>query len=477
MYQRLKLCELVPGVQELLRRGNLQLRTALLFARLDENAQLQALKSIKSRFELLIEEGAVLNHKEIDHFVLLGSRKLIHARWPLADKELVPSAGACLACPKRTHAQAQLFQIGDTDSHDACLDGACWEGKVSAQADKDLAAAFEKGQELIDPKDAKSLWSFGGDPVAGWIDVEQHLVWSIERQYDATTADRERAVDDVFSERAAFRDALEQWNLRAGAYVEEHEGAELPDDFEPEPEEPTKTWADVIGLEHPSIRVTLDRNGHARRLITQADLATALWDLGHKNAHKVMRPRHEAPLPGSPAHARDKNDDETWKREQERRDQRAYEAVAVREAALAVARDLDVGELVLAVTLMVCRYGVYNQEADAIRKQLGLPDGKKNRDLYLEGGNASLWAHARDALIDKKTRDKERLLLALRVLMERPVHEPSHDEVLHEVLSLDIKAARKVGRARRRERGAKTNAADATAVGDGEADDTELVGG
>jgi hypothetical protein len=59
---------------------------------------------------------------EVDHYVLLESRKLSHARWPLDDKELVASAGACLKCGKRTHAQAQLFQIGDTDSDDACLD-------------------------------------------------------------------------------------------------------------------------------------------------------------------------------------------------------------------------------------------------------------------------------------------------------------------------------------------------------------------
>ena len=450
VYQRLKLCDLVPGVQALLRDGNLQLRSALLFARLDESAQLQALKAVTSRFEFLIEEGAVLNHKEIDHFVLLGSRKLMHARWPLDDKELVPSAGSCLACVKRTHAQAQLFQIGDTDSKDACLDSACWQGKVAAQADKDLAAAFEQGQELIDPKDAKTLFGFGGEPVAGWIDIEQHLVWSIERQYDMTTAERERAVDDVFPERAAFNDAVEQWNLRAGAYVEAHDGAELPEDFEPEPEEPTKTWTELIGLEHPSIRVTLDRNGHARRLMTQADLATALWDHGHKDAHKVMRPRHEAPLPGSPADARGKNDDGAWKREQERRQLRTYEAAAVREAALQTARELDVGDLVLAVTLMVCRYGVYHQEADRIRKELKLADGKKNRDLYLESPNAALWTHATNALVEKKTRDKDRLLLALRILMERPVAEPSHDEVLHEVLAVDIKAARKAGRARRK---------------------------
>ena len=451
VYQRLKLTELAPGVQDLLRSGALQLRSALLFARLDQEGQLLALKNVVGRYKHIIEEGSTLNHREVDHFVLLGSRKLMHAKWGLDDAALVAAAGSCTGCSKRTHAQAQLFAIGDTDRDDACLDGACWEGKVTAQADRELAAAFEQGQEVIDPKDAKAIWKYGGDPVDGWIDVEQSLVWSIQRQHHASGAEQQRAIAEVFPERAAYQAALAAWNLRAGAYLEAHEGLdELPDDFEVEPEEPSKTWAEVIGLDHPAVRVTLDRDGHARRLMTQADLATALWDKGNKDAHKVMRPRHEAPLPGSPEDVSRRHNDDAWKREQERCDVRRYEAQSVRAAALAMARTLSVDELVLAVTLMVCRYGVHFQEADAISKELELDAGKTDKRLYLDGPNAALWAHARDALTNKKTKEKDRLLLALRILAERPVLEPSHDEVLHEVLGVDIKAARKAGRTRRK---------------------------
>lgn len=205
VYQRLKLTELVSGVQELLKNGNLQIRSALLFARLDEKGQHQALKALRTRHEYLIDEGGVLNHREVDHFVLLGTRKLAHAKWSLDDKELVPAAGSCLDCGKRTHAQAQLFQIGDTDSDDACVDPGCWEGKVNAQADRDLALAFETGQELIDPKEAKSLWTYGNEPVAGWLDVEQHLEWTIRRPNHVTTAERDRALHEAFPERAATR--------------------------------------------------------------------------------------------------------------------------------------------------------------------------------------------------------------------------------------------------------------------------------
>ena len=197
--------------------------------------------------------------------------------------------------------------------------------------------------------------------------------------------------------------------------------------------------------------MTLDKDGHARRLITQKDLATALWELGMKEAHKMLQPAHEAPLPGSPAHARREIDAGAWKKEEERREQRAYEAAAVREAAMKTASALSVDELVLAVTLMVCRYALHYHEADQLRRALKLKDAARNRDLYLEAPNAALWAYAKDALTDKKTKEKDRLLLALRILAERPASEPSHDEVLHAVLGVDIKAARRMGRERRKQ--------------------------
>ena len=441
-------------MQDLLRAGNLQIRSALLFARLDEKRQAEALKTIHSRQGHLIADGAVLSHREVDHLVLLNTHKLAHAKWALGDEDLTPSAGACLDCHKRTHAQAQLFHIGDTDAHDACLDATCWDDKVAAHANRTLDAALETGHELIDPKDATQLWGSGGALADGWIDVEHHLTWALRRQRHATEAERERALFEVFPERAAYDNALAQWNQRAGAYLAEHQADSLPDDFPPEPEEPEKTWSDLLGREHPSIKVTLDRDGHARRLVTQADLAAALWDLGMKNAYKVLRPRRESQLPGSPGATRAESERAAFTRERERRDQRAAEAAAVREAAMTVVTGLSVDELILAVTLMVCRYGVHYHEADALRRSLELKDGKRDRDLYLDAPNAALWAHAKDGLTDK-TNAKDRLILALRILAERPVHEPSHDSVLAAVLSLDVKAARKVGRDRRKQQTAR----------------------
>ena len=457
IYQRLKLTELVPGVQALLRNGNLLTKTALLFARLDQAGQLQALKHVTDRFQFLIEEGAVLNHREVDHFVLLGSRKLKHARWTLDDAQLVQQAGSCLDCGKRTAAQAQLFQIGDTDTDDACLDAGCWQGKVQAAADRELTAAMDNGQDVIDPKEARDIFRYGGALTDTYVDAEESIVWILSRQYRATDAERARATAELFPELAAFKEAEDAWNKRAGAFLEEHELDELPEDYELEPEEPTKTFGEVLGLDHPAIRVTLDKDGHARRLIAREDLAAVLWERGMKNAFKILQPQHHEPPPGSPQGTQRERERERIKQEKERVEVRTFEAAAVRKAALEIAGRLSVEELVLAVTLMVCRYGSPgHSETERLRKELGVAPGKKKAELYLEAPNQALWQHVTDKLIDKRTKEKDRLLLALRVLMERPVLEPSHDLVLREVLGLDVNAARKQSAAQASRRQAET---------------------
>ena len=57
-----------------------------------------------------------------------------------------------------------------------------------------------------------------------------------------------------------------------------------------------------------------------------------------------------------------------------------------------------------------------------------------------------MWAHAKDGLVDKRTRDKERLLVALRILMERPVAEPSGSRRRHQGGKEDRPRASQAGR-------------------------------
>lgn len=71
-------------------------------------------------------------------------RSLTSAPWSLDDEKLVPKAGACRACPKRTSCQQNLFAVSKDDR---CTDGVCWAAKDAAhlaQIEKTLAEKHPK---------------------------------------------------------------------------------------------------------------------------------------------------------------------------------------------------------------------------------------------------------------------------------------------------------------------------------------------
>lgn len=80
-------------------------------------------------------------------------RDLKQAKWDLHDGELVPAAGACSVCPKRSSCQQELFE---TKGGDRCLDGSCWQGKQAAWIAKREAELKAKHPEI---QRATTEWS------------------------------------------------------------------------------------------------------------------------------------------------------------------------------------------------------------------------------------------------------------------------------------------------------------------------------
>ncbi len=61
------------------------------------------------------------------------------ARFSALDKNdatLVPEAGSCAECPKRTGFNTLLF---GTAVHDACTDGACYNNKLAKHMERQIA--------------------------------------------------------------------------------------------------------------------------------------------------------------------------------------------------------------------------------------------------------------------------------------------------------------------------------------------------
>ena len=139
---RLRLTELAPAVVEAFTKDEIGLGHALLLAKLQSQQQEEALTACwqesytggsKAKRILL----PVRHLREwIEHNILL---ELATAPFSKEDATLVPEAGSCVECPKRTGHNTLLFE-GIAAQHDSCSDPACYAAKVDAHVKRTVAA-------------------------------------------------------------------------------------------------------------------------------------------------------------------------------------------------------------------------------------------------------------------------------------------------------------------------------------------------
>lgn len=136
---RLKLVDLIPAVVDAFYRDEIGVGHALILARLQPGQQEQALAACFR--EDWAGGGKVkrillpVRHLQswIEQNVLLILRD---APFSKRDAELVPAAGSCLECPKRTGHNRLLFADLGGGNADACTDPACYQAKVNAHVAK-----------------------------------------------------------------------------------------------------------------------------------------------------------------------------------------------------------------------------------------------------------------------------------------------------------------------------------------------------
>lgn len=168
--KRLKLTELCPEGREAFLEDKVSLGVALLLARMpNPKQQVKAVQEFTNRRgdePLSVSQARWTIERE---FML----DLKRATFPIADGALVPEAGPCTSCPKRTGNQRELFE--DVESGDLCTDSACFEGKVEAAWKRQVDEAKKSGVRMLSPKEAKAIWKdkwSGGDlRKAGFTDL------------------------------------------------------------------------------------------------------------------------------------------------------------------------------------------------------------------------------------------------------------------------------------------------------------------
>jgi len=143
---RLRLTELVPAAVEAFYREEIGVGHALLLAKLQPAQQEQALANCfredwgggSGKAKHILLPVRHLQHW-IEHNVLL---LLKQAPFNKRDAQLVPAAGSCVDCPKRTGNNKLLFAEW-AENESQCTDPNCYSAKVEAHVQKQVAAKPE----------------------------------------------------------------------------------------------------------------------------------------------------------------------------------------------------------------------------------------------------------------------------------------------------------------------------------------------
>lgn len=128
VYQRLKLADLIPEAQRAFLEEKITAGHAILIARLQSQDQTTTLNECLEGSDW---DNEMMSVRELaDHIERQIHLDLNSASFSKKDPDLIPEAGSCTTCPKRTGFQPTLFP--DIKKKDTCTDPKCFHAKVDA---------------------------------------------------------------------------------------------------------------------------------------------------------------------------------------------------------------------------------------------------------------------------------------------------------------------------------------------------------
>lgn len=159
VYGRLRLASLHPKLKKAYLDERFNVGVAFLLARLpDQDVALKAFETAVSWSRG--DRGDAIDLREvrraIEHNVLQDLRE---APFDTADATLVPAAGSCVACPKRTGNSPDLF--GDVKAVNTCTDPRCYLGKREAAWARRKREAQAEGLTVLDDKASEKALRYG----------------------------------------------------------------------------------------------------------------------------------------------------------------------------------------------------------------------------------------------------------------------------------------------------------------------------
>jgi len=165
VYARLRLLHLVPEARQAFYEAKLTVAHAFEMARLQPNDQQRALQEC---FPQHRSAAAILKDKKAEAVTVRELRQwiereihldLTNAPFDPQDETLLPSAGACARCPKRTGSNPLLFP--EVRQKSICTDRECYRTKVQALVQIRVKPLEEKGEKPLRVSQAPS-WQANG---------------------------------------------------------------------------------------------------------------------------------------------------------------------------------------------------------------------------------------------------------------------------------------------------------------------------
>ncbi len=168
------LCRLIPDARDAFFAEALTKGTALLIARMPVSQQGPALKKLLGAIKA--NGGTPLSNKAASELLQAQFMlRLASAPFDKADAQLLPEAGACTTCPKRTGANPDMF--ADVPNADTCTDPDCHSAKAKAASEARVAKAKADGVDVLRGADARAALKFGetSDALTEYVYLDKPL--------------------------------------------------------------------------------------------------------------------------------------------------------------------------------------------------------------------------------------------------------------------------------------------------------------
>jgi ParB family chromosome partitioning protein len=113
-----------------------------------------------------LDDDGHLRNAVIQHIIDSDySTRLANAPFSLKDAKLVPAAGSCDACPKRSGNQPMLF--AKEDPKDSCGDIPCYRSKIAAYVEREKQRVVAAGGRVAQDEESRRIFNGGS-----------HLPWN-----------------------------------------------------------------------------------------------------------------------------------------------------------------------------------------------------------------------------------------------------------------------------------------------------------